>query len=219
MWRKLGCLVLLSSQALAQEEEPRALMVGSSSVNGAVGITIDRELATLGIELDRRAHDSSGFARPDFFDFEDEVEELAPFDGYVAIFIYAGGNDAQRLRLRAHETSTNERWVRWNDEPRWSEIYAGRVRSVVDAMCARGARRVIVVPPIDGGREGWSRRIQRVIAAQRAGAAASRCGVAVDANDGTAFASVDGVHLSYSGARRMWERIGPSIRELLGLSE
>jgi lysophospholipase L1-like esterase len=216
--RWIAGLVLLLAAVTASAQERTALLIGSSSVGGAVGITLDRELASLGIDLERHTHNSSGFARPDFFDFEREVEVLAPFDDREAVFLYAGGNDAQRLRLRVEEMDGEERWIEWRDEARWVAVYVARVRAVVNAICAEGARRVIVIPPIDGGREGWRDRIQRVIRAQIAGAEQSTCGVAIDANDGSAFASVDGVHLSYRGAGRMWAIIGPRIRELLGLS-
>ena len=201
----------------AAAQTARALLIGSSSVNGAVGRTLERELGERGVTLVRRARSSSGFARPDFFDWEEEIDRLGPFDRYAVVIVYAGGNDAQNLWLREHERAApREAWLRWQDEARWSELYAERVRAAVDAMCEGGARHVVVIPPVDGGREGWRRRIGRVREAQRRGAEASRCGVAFDANDGTAFESHDGVHLTWEGARRMWTRLELPLSDILG---
>ena len=210
----------LAAPLAAQDAPPAAqgaaLLVGSSSVNGAIGRTIDRELATQGIDTERHARSASGFARPDFFDWEAEVMNLGRLEGYRAVIIYAGGNDVQGLFLRREERDhPNRRWVRWEDEERWSEVYRGRVTTVVNLMCSRGARRVIVLLPVNGGRPGWSRRITRVQAAQRAGAEASRCGAVLDANDGRPFEARDGVHLTWGGAERMWGRIEEPLRALL----
>src|SRR5690606_32465698 len=77
-------------RAAAQPEASRALLIGSSSVNGAVGRTLERELGERGVTLVRRARSSSGFARPDFFDWEEEIGRLGPFDRYAVVIIYAG---------------------------------------------------------------------------------------------------------------------------------
>ncbi len=207
-------LVLLGLGAPASAQE--ALLVGSSSVNGALGRTLEHRLGIEGIRLARRARSASGFARPEFFDWEAEVDQLGALSRYAAVIVYAGGNDGQALSLRPSErTRRRDRWVEWSDEERWVRIYSDRVRGVVDAMCDRGAPRVVILLVADGGRAGWSRRMVRVRDAQRAGVEGSRCGVVLDPNDGHAFDSVDGVHLSRQGARRMWELIAVRLRALL----
>jgi hypothetical protein len=195
-----------------------ALLVGSSSVNGAVGRTLERELGALGIRLERHARSSSGFARPDFFDWRAEVARLGPLERHRAVLVYTGGNDGQALSVLPEEReSPRERWVAWDQEARWRSLYAERVRGVVDALCARGAPRVVVLPPVDGGRRGWSRRMVRVREAMAEGVRGSRCGTWLDAGgEGVVFDSLDGVHLSWAGAGRMWARIGATLAGLLG---
>lgn len=209
----LGCLLV----AAAARAQPRqALLIGSSSVGGAVGRTLQRQLRLRGIDLRRRARSASGFARPDYFDWEAELGRLGPYEPLEAVLVYAGGNDTQALRLRPGERRYDEArrdWIRWSEEARWRELYANRVKAFVNELCARGARRVVLILPADGGREGWSERIGRVRAAQAAGARGSRCGAAVDPG-WRVFASYDGVHLTGSGAQRLWVRVG---EELLGL--
>jgi hypothetical protein len=215
----LTALLVLSipTAAAAQDE---AILIGSSSVNGAVGRTIERELGEMGIRLRRHARSASGFARPDFFDWREEAARLGPLDRYRAVLVYTGGNDGQSLHVLPEERGEGEerlRWIQWRDEAIWRERYAQRVRSVVDELCARGAPRVIVLLPVDGGRAGWSRRMVRVREGMAAGVRGSRCGTVLDAGErGEVFDSLDGVHLSWEGASRMWARIGPTLTQLLG---
>jgi hypothetical protein len=211
-------LVLLVPRA-AHAQGEQALLIGSSSVNGAVGRTIERELGGVGIRLRRHARSASGFARPDFFDWRQEAARLGPLDRYRAVLVLTGGNDGQSLRVQPEERGQGEdrlRWIDWRDEARWRSTYAQRVRGVVDELCARGAPRVVVLLPVDGGREGWWRRMIRVRDGMAAGVRGSRCGVVVDASArGETFDSLDGVHLSWRGATRMWARIGETLTQLL----
>jgi hypothetical protein len=120
-----------------------ALLIGSSSVGGAVGIYLGSELRRLGIHLSRRHQSSSGWARPDFYDWGDHIDELGDLSALRAIFIYMGGNDAQMLRLRREEEATepNHRgYVMWGDDEQWSRIYRGRVLTLVNALCEAGGR-------------------------------------------------------------------------------
>ncbi|MGE0784622.1 MAG: hypothetical protein AB7S26_02965 [Sandaracinaceae bacterium] len=200
-------------------QPPReALLVGSSSVNGALGRTIEHELGQRGVTVRRRARSSSGFARPDFFDWEGELAALGPYEPLSAVIVYTGGNDTQALRLMDDERTEGEgprvRWVEWRNEDRWVEVYRARVRRFVDELCTRGAPRVIVILPVDGGRPGWSRRIVRVREAMAAGVTGSRCGVTLDAGDET-FDSTDGVHLSREGARWFWRSVGERLVGLI----
>lgn len=215
----LALLLLLPLPAPAQNAPREALLLGSSSVNGAVGRTLESELRAWNVRLVRRARSSSGFARPDFHDWEAEVRELGSLDRYAAILLYTGGNDTQHLRLRRDERpSRAQQWIAWSEEERWRSVYRSRVRNFVDTLCARGARRVIVLLPVDGGRPGWSRRIVRVREEMQAGASHA-CGSAIDASTypNETFESLDGVHLSWEGARRMWGRVRDPLRRILGV--
>ena len=57
----------------------------------------------------------------------------------------------------------------------------------------------------------------RVRNLQEAGTRATRCGVAIDPSAVRARpgSTVDGVHLSRTGANAVWDRVGPQILEQL----
>ncbi len=215
------------SEAQRRARAPRVpsnvLIIGSSSVNGALGRLIESELATAGLHPERRARSSSGFSRPDFYDWEAEIPSLGDLHALRGLVLYAGGNDAQAIRLRERElpeaVRTDRRarrtaeWIQWRDEARWRTTYEGRVRSFVDALCAAGARRVLVLLPAEGENEHWSGRMERIQVLQESATRATRCGRVIDprgvrVREG---ATVDGIHLSRTGARAVWDRVGTSI--------
>ncbi len=222
-------LVALSPTGHAQRRgrTPRpptdVLIIGSSSVNGALGRLIESELAQSGLHPERRARSSSGFSRPDFYDWEAEIPSLGDLHALRGLVVYAGGNDAQAIRLRERElpeaTRADRRarrsaeWIQWRDETRWRSTYEGRVRSFVDALCTAGARRVLVLLPAEGENEHWSERMERIQTLQESATRASRCGRVIDprgvrVREG---ATVDGIHLSRTGARAVWDRVGQAI--------
>lgn len=207
---------------------PDVLIIGSSSVNGALGRLIESELSHAGMRPERRARSSSGFARPDFYDWEAEIPSLGDLRALRGLVVYAGGNDAQAIRLRESELPAEVRgdrrarraaeWIVWREEARWRPVYQSRVRSFVDALCAAGARRVVVLLPAAGENEHWTERMERVHELQAAGTRESRCGRAIDPRPGVRIregATLDGIHLSRTGARAVWDRVGPSIVEAL----
>ncbi|MCB9595316.1 MAG: DUF459 domain-containing protein [Sandaracinaceae bacterium] len=205
------CLALLAAPSLAHAQT-EVLMVGSSSVNGAAGRTVETELGRWGYSLVRRSRGASGFARPDFYDWQAQVPRLAPLDRYAMVIVLTGGNDVQALHMSGGD------WIAWRDEEAWTREYTARVRDFIDALCDRGAPRVVMLLPVNGGRPGWSARIPRVRQAQIAGARASRCGEAIDPGDDE-FEALDGVHLNWTGARRMWARIEDDMYRALGLDQ
>ena len=211
-------LAILLLPSLVQAQSPRrALLLGSSSVSGTVGRTLDAELETLGVDLTRMPRGSSGFARPDFFDWQAEIEAIHDVGRYAAVLVYTGGNDGQALRLRPEERAAGEErrdWIDWREEARWRELYTARVRTFVDQLCERGAPHVVLLLPVDGGRPGWSRRNVRVREAMAAAAEGSRCGVAIDAGSET-FESQDGVHLTWRGAGRFWAAVSGRLLPIL----
>ncbi len=229
----LAILVVASGveRGQAQARHSRAatdvLIVGSSSVNGALGRLIESELARGGFHPERRARSSSGFSRPDFYDWEAAIPSLGDLHALRGIVVYAGGNDAQAIRLREGELPAEARadrrvrssaeWIVWRDEARWRSTYEARVRSFVDGLCAAGAPRVLVLLPAEGENERWSERMERIQELQASATRASRCGRVLDprgvrVREG---ATVDGIHLSRTGARAVWERVGASVLEAL----
>jgi len=206
--RSTALLALCLLAPAGASAQPEVLMIGSSSVAGPLGRTIESELEGWGVSVRRRGRGASGFARPDFYDWEAQIPRLAPLDQYAAVVLLTGGNDVQSLR------ADDGGWVRWHDEEAWTQVYVERVRRFVDALCDEGTRRVIVVLPANGGRPLWSERIVRVRAGLAAGAEASRCGVVMDGGDDE-LPSHDGVHLTRRGAVTLWSRIAPAMSEVL----
>ena len=231
--QRLAALVTLSAVLLAllppfgvdaqrrrRAREPAdVLLVGSSSVNGALGRTIESELERNGLRVDRHGRSSTGLARPDYFDWQEEIASLGDLRALRGgVVVYMGGNDTQAIRLRQAEQRDRGRasWIAWQDEEHWTPLYVERTRLFVEGLCEAGARRVVWVLPADGEREGWAERIHRVQEAQAAGTRGTRCGIIVDPRQpsGTRVrrgSTGDGVHLTRTGARDVWMRIGPPM--------
>lgn len=65
------------------------------------------------IKVVDRTKGSSGFARPDFFDWPSEVEQLMDVEKPVAVVVMLGSNDRQQMRVGdARETPLSESWTR-----------------------------------------------------------------------------------------------------------
>lgn len=208
------------STALAQRRRrvatpPDVVLIGSSSINGALGRMIETEIETAGLEVERHGRSSTGLARPDFFDWQAEITELGDLSAMRGVIVYMGGNDTQAVRLRREESEDRGEasWIVWREEERWTEIYTQRVRALVEGLCSAGAPRVMWILPADGDREGWAERIHRVQDAQAAGTRGTSCGVVVDPRGVTVRSSStsDGVHLTRSGSRDVWRVIGPPL--------
>lgn len=216
----LAWLVLVAGDMPASAQRrvripPDVVVLGSSSINGALGRMIEERLIGAGLRVRRVGRSSSGFARPDFFDWSAQIPSLGDLRAMRGVVIYMGGNDTQAIRLtRAEQPDRGgASWIPFRDEARWREVYVARVRRFVEALCAGGARRAVLLLPADGDREGWSDRIQRVQDAQVLGVRGTRCGVVVDPRGREVGRgdTTDGVHLSRRGARDLLLRIGPPI--------
>ena len=212
------------SVASAQRRPPPAspddvLLVGSSSVDGAFGRLIESELEHTGMHVGRVGHPATGLARPDYFDWNAEIERLGDLHALRGVLVLLGGNDTQPLRLTDDEArAEGHHAIRWADEQRWRALYAARVTRFVDGLCTAGATRVLVVLPTDGAIESWSDRVHRVQEAQIDGTRASRCGAIVDpraVSTRDERSTVDGVHLSRRGSRAVWELIAPIVQRAL----
>jgi hypothetical protein len=195
----------------------QVVMLGSSSVNGAFGRLIEGELERRHIDVLRHGRSATGLSRPDFFDWEAHIRRAGSLATARGAIILLGGNDAQSMFLRQDERrlSTGRRpdWVEWGDERGWRNAYRLRTKGLVDALCAAGVPKVLVVIPADGTREGWINRIPRVQEEQLEGARLSRCGRGLDTRGARPRESdtLDGIHLSSSGARAVWARVGNEL--------
>lgn len=196
----------------------QVILMGSSSVNGSLGRMIESELESRHVDVLRHGRSATGLSRPDFFDWEAHVRRAGSLANARGAIVLLGGNDAQSMFLRDDERhlSTGRRasWVEWSDERGWRAAYRARTKALVDALCAAGVPKVMVVVPADGTREGWISRIVRVQEEQLEGARLSRCGRGLDTRGARPRENdtLDGIHLSSSGARAVWARVG---RELL----
>jgi hypothetical protein len=192
-----------------------ALLVGSSSIRQAFGRIIARALERRGLRVTRRGMTSVGLARPDYRDMIALANELPIDDQTAAVFVYLGVNDAQALRLLPRERRNIGRpWLGWSDR-RWSAVYEERTRRFIEQLCASGARRVILLLPVDVVPERLQRRLDRIREIQARAAHGSSCGKAVRTGGdwgrfnagGFATRSRDGFHMTAHGARVVWERI------------
>ena len=79
----------------------------------------------------RRARVSSGLARPDFYNWQQALEEFLAADDIDAAVISVGLNDTQPVYH-------NGRWDHGFGTERWDEIYAARVEAMMARLDAAG---------------------------------------------------------------------------------
>jgi lysophospholipase L1-like esterase len=204
-----------------------ALIVGSSSMNQALGRLIEHELARLGYRVTRKAVSAAGLARPDYRDMNQILEELPISASTAAVFIYIGMNDAQSIWLRPGEQLAFGRtYLPWTDA-RWQGLYVQRAQEFFERICERGAQRAIVLLPVDVKRERLQTRLKRIRELQAQAASSSSCAVALStAGDlgrfdsaGNSLRKRDGLHMSTRGAHAVWRRIQAEALHLVGTPE
>jgi uncharacterized protein len=115
----------------------RVLIVGDSDA-GTFGPYLQQVLAESRVTetvLDYKV--SSGLARPDFFDWQAELETKVPeFDPDIVVITF-GGNDGQFLADRSGSSVVGQ--ARPDaDNSEWTAEYRRRVRDVVDYLSADG---------------------------------------------------------------------------------
>lgn len=200
-----------------------AVLVGSSSFNQAFGRLIERELERKGYQVARKGVSGAGLARPDYRDMNQVLEALPIGSSTAAVLVYLGVNDAQAVWLLPHERDAAGLTSVPFGTAEWNAVYVRRTRDFLDRICQRGARRALVLLPVDVNRPSMQRRLGRVRELQMQAAAESSCAVAVPtAGDEGQFevAGVpkrmpDGYHMSARGAQIVWERIEPQVLALL----
>jgi hypothetical protein len=203
------------------------LLFGSSSVNDTFGHLISEEFERLGFAVARHGIGSAGLARPDFRDLRDVLEHLPIEKNLSAVVFYVGANDAQKLWLRPEERPANASeegaWVEWEDE-RWTSVYAARVADLLRSVCTRGAKRAILLAPVDVTSATRQARLDRIRQVQAHAAALSGCGYYVPTSGDSAeftqtsrqpLRTEDGYHMTRSGALRVWERVRPAVLSLI----
>jgi hypothetical protein len=204
--------------------EADAVLVGSSSFNQSFGRLITRELERRGYQVARKGVSGAGLARPDFRDMNDVLETLPIGPGTAAVFVYIGVNDAQAVWLHPHERGASGLTAIPFGAPDWDTVYARRTRQFLERICQRGAKRAVVLLPVDVDRPDMQRRLEHVRELQVQAATGTSCAVAVSTSGdegrfeagGTPKRLPDGYHMSSRGARIVWNRIEPTVMQLLG---
>jgi len=210
----------------AEETDARgadAVLIGSSSFNQPFGQLIERELTLRGYQVTRKGVDGAGLARPDFRDMNQVLETLPVGPETTAVFVYLGVNDAQDMWLYPRERVRAETSSIPFGAAEWDAAYARRTREFLDRICQRGARRAVVLLPVDVNRPELQRRLDRIRSLQAHAAAETRCAVAVRTAgdegrfevDGVAMRLPDGFHMSARGAQLVWGRIETQVLQLL----
>jgi hypothetical protein len=198
-------------------------LFGSSSVNDSLGRLITDDLQHLGFVVTRHGYAAAGLSRPDFRDLREALASLPIERDVSSVVFYVGANDAQSLWLRPEERAgTRAAWVTWDDD-RWGAIYESRVVEMLDSVCARGAKHAILMGPVDVSNQEWQAKLERIRQLQARAAERSRCGHFVPtAGDIGHFRSAtqplradDGLHMTHSGAHRVWQRVRSQILPLL----
>lgn len=216
--------IAAESRAVSADVRPlEAVLIGSSSFNQDFGRIIERELGRMGYHVTRKAVSGAGLARPDFHDMNRELEALPIGSNTAAVFVYLGVNDAQAVWLHPHERDgSGVASLPFGTED-WEAAYARRTREFLGRICERGARRAIVILPIDVNRPELQQRLHRIRDVQERAASITTCAVTVQtAGDLGQFEVAgahkrmrDGFHMSALGAQIVWERIQPEVSSLL----
>lgn len=195
--------------------EKQAVLVGSSSVRGSFGRIIAADLERWGFQVTRRGIVSAGLARPDFWDLREVLDSIPINQDTAAVFVYVGMNDGQDIWLRPSERGEESaRWLPWEDA-RWADVYQRRARDLFRSICRRGARRALVLLPIEVNKPSLERKLQRIRRLQQRAARDTSCAMAVSTSgengqfvrDGRRLRLRDGFHMTSYGARRVWSRV------------
>jgi hypothetical protein len=100
------------------------LMIGDSLLSGAIAVMFERahyKNKTLFSEL--IAHPSSGLSRPDYYNWQEKVENIFSKKNFDAVIILLGTNDAQTIVV-------NEEHFPF-DSPGWISVYKSRLASLL----------------------------------------------------------------------------------------
>lgn len=200
-----------------------ALLIGSSSFNQSFGRIIARELERRGYQVTRKGVSGAGLARPDFQDMNQVLETLPIGTNTAAVFVYVGVNDAQAVWLHPHERDSSGLASLAFGEAEWDAVYARRARGFLRRICERGARRAVVLLPVDVTSSELQRRLDHIRELQVSAAADAPCAVTVStAGDAGQFETAgvskrlpDGYHMSAQGAQIVWQRIEPEVLRIL----
>ena len=118
---------------------PRVYALGSSTMASLLGPALKRMLKRDWPEATfaQWGKPSSGLARPDFHDWPAQIPKINRRHKPDLFVVSLGTNDYQAVRLRSGA------WVR-SGTARWKQVYASRVRKMLDLMSGPERRRLVV---------------------------------------------------------------------------
>jgi len=145
----------------------RVLIIGASSIEGALGIELERRLERIpGVTVLRWGRHSTGLARLDYFDWLEKTRTLVASFRPDLVLAQLGGNDGQAI------TRPSGGVVAAIGSRKWENRYEGRMSEFVQVLAAQGSRLVYLGMPIP--RDEVMRR--RMALANRASKAAVEAG-------------------------------------------
>jgi hypothetical protein len=200
-----------------------AVLVGSSSFNQFFGRILAHELEQRGYQVTRKGVSGAGLARPDYQDMNQVLETLPIGSNTAAVFMYLGVNDAQSIWLYPHERGASGSSFVAFGSAEWDALYTRRTHDFLERICQRGARRAVVLLPVDVTNSELQHHLERIRELQVRAASDTSCAVSVStAGDLGEFEAAgipkrmpDGFHMSSLGAHIVWERIQPQVVRLL----
>lgn len=110
------------------------LLIGDSMMGGATGYYLSDSLKAEGassIIID--FHTSSGLCRPDYFNWNERLQELLLSKNFDIAFVFIGANDNQAI----HRYGSG--WIGYHSE-NWYEEYHSRVGNMMDKLLLRADR-------------------------------------------------------------------------------
>ena len=223
-----GALALALLPRRARAGAGKVLILGGSTIHGALGKTIEETLQAAGLTTQREAKSSSGLARPDFHDWPVKAKAYADRFSPDAVVVMFGGNDGQALFMGE---DASPKWIKW-EEQGWSAEYRKRVGAFADAVSGNGAQIVWLGMP-DMRSSKLNERMGRMNGIYEAEMNARQNGHYVatqtlipGVSGYSDFAKIDGkevrvraddgVHYSLHGAKIVAGAVAPQVVSLLG---
>lgn len=207
----------------------KVLVLGGSTIHGALGKYIEDSLVEAGVTTDRHAKSSSGLARPDFYDWHAAAQKQVARSGPQAVVVMFGGNDGQALFMG---DDASPKWIKWDEADAWKAEYRRRVDALADVLGDGGAQIYWMGMPemksnkLNGRMERMNTIYAEAMQARASGHFISTRGLMPGATGYAEFAKVggkqvrvraeDGVHYSIHGARIVAAAVVPAVAKGLG---
>ena len=121
----------------------RVLIIGASSIEGALGIELERRLERIpGVKVLRWGRHSTGLARLDYFDWLEKTRTLAAGFHPDLVLAQFGGNDGQAI------TRPSGGVVAAVHSRKWERRYESRMREFLQVLSKQDAKLVYLGMPI-----------------------------------------------------------------------